>query len=64
MGASGGAGGPVLTVGDLAYLKKLAQSERRADAARARKASGLADRVDRSLAEAKVRRLAAVLGRV
>ena len=64
VGASGGAGGPVLTVGDLAYLKKLAQSERRADAARARKASGLADRVDRSLAEAKVRRLAAVLGRV
>lgn len=54
----------VLTVGDLAYLKGLAQSARRAEARRVSTASRLADRVDRSLAEAKVRHTARMLRNV
>ena len=56
--------GPALTVGDLAYLKGLAQSARRAEARRVSTASRLADRVDRSLAAAKVRRAARMLRNV
>lgn len=56
--------GPALTVGDLAYLKGLAQSARRAEARRVSTASRLADRVDRSLAEAKVRQTARMLRNV
>nr|DAV81443.1 MAG TPA: minor head component F [Caudoviricetes sp.] len=55
---------PTLTVGDLAYLKGLAQSARRAEARRVSTASRLADRVDRSLAAAKVRRAARMLRNV
>lgn len=55
---------PALTVGDLAYLKGLAQSARRAEARRVSTASRLADRVDRSLAAAKVRRAARMLRNV
>ena len=53
-----------LTVGDLAYLKRLAQSARRAEARRVSTASRLADRVDRSLAMAKVRQTARLLKNV
>lgn len=56
--------GPALTVGDLAYLKGLAQSARRAEARRVSTASRLADRVDRYLAEAKVRQTARMLRNV
>ena len=56
--------GPALTVGDLAYLKGLAQSARRAEARRVSTASRLADRVDRTLAEAKVRQTARMLRNV
>ena len=55
---------PALTVGDLAYLKGLAQTARRAEARRVSTASRLADRVDRSLAEAKVRQTARMLRNV
>lgn len=62
--AAGPSGGPALTVGDLAYLKGLAQSARRAEARRVSTASRLADRVDRSLAAAKVRQTARMLRNV
>lgn len=53
-----------LTLGDLAYLKGLAQSARRDEARRVSTASRLAARVDRSLAEAKVRQTARLLKNV
>lgn len=53
-----------LTLGDLAYLKGLAQSARRAESRRVSTASRLAARVDRSLAEAKVRQTARLLKNV
>ena len=55
---------PALTLGDLAYLKGLAQSARRAEARRVSTASRLAAKVDRSLAEAKVRQAARLLRNV
>lgn len=50
--------GEWLTVGDLAYLKRVAQTERRREAERMATARSTAERVDRVLAAARVRRMA------